>query len=89
MSVELKSDIALADMKDGQLAQITRWLDDKHVGKIVQRFENRLICIGKYSGWAWTGIFTPPVPKADDCRVRLLQPGEKITVTDNRKEGTR
>jgi predicted pyridoxine 5'-phosphate oxidase superfamily flavin-nucleotide-binding protein len=87
MSVELKSDIALADMKDGQLAQITRWLDDAHVGKIVQRFENRLICIGKYSGWAWTGIFTPPIPI--DCRVRLLQPGEKITVTNNRKEGTR
>ena len=53
----VQNDIPLKSMKDGDIAIITCWNGSVHIGKIVQRFGNSLVCLGKPSGNSWTDIF--------------------------------
>lgn len=83
MPVKLESSstksIYVLDMKDGQIAEIVSWSSSyKHIGRIVQRYKNNLICIGLQNESGWTDVFFAELPK--ECRVRILEKGEKIVI---------
>ena len=84
MSVKLtgKSDgtICVNDMKDGQLAEVTAWLDNRLLGRVVQRRNNVLIGVGCGGESAFPLIFEE---RHEKYRVRLLEPGEMIEVVEN------
>ena len=86
MSVKLTNqvikDIPVYEMKDGQIAVITNWgYIPEYVGRIIQRYGNSLISIGMDCGKAWPEFINE---KPDNAyRVRLLQPGETITIVEN------
>lgn len=76
------TDIAVTEMKDGDLAVITVWNGSTkavYVGLIVHRYKDILIPIGKRSGASWSMLFDN-VEKHEDCRVRLLEKGEILVV---------
>ena len=86
MSVKLTNqvieDISVFEMKDGQIAVITNWgYIPEYVGRIVQRYGNNLIAIGMECVKAWPGFFNEEPDSR--FRVRLLQPGETITIAEN------
>jgi hypothetical protein len=82
MGVELKKDngqsISVHEMKDGQIGEIVQ--DNVYGGRIVQRFDRKLISLGFYSGKAWEYIFEST---ATTMKIRLLEKGEKIFITRN------
>lgn len=86
MPVKLKNpyqpaDIPSNQMKDGEMGIITRWAAGKYVGRIVQRYANHLIAIGMVECDSWPNWFADREYSHNDCRVRLLQPGEEIVIT--------
>lgn len=80
--VELQSnktnDIPVKDLKDGQIAVITRWNFSGYEGFVIQRWENRLVSIGCRSGNSWDHV-----PSNEDLRVRILEDGEILVITNN------
>ncbi len=92
MSVKLKTSangtVHLSEMRDGQIAVITSWDQDSHVGNVVQRFREALIRIGYGWGTSWPHAFTPGVKGFStaafpQCRVKILSDGRELIVTDN------
>lgn len=79
MSVELtnkeSSNINPYFMTSGQIGVITN-MDDSHFGRVVQKHGKELILIGDSDYWG-------NVENYCKLRVRLLKPGETITVTAN------
>lgn len=75
-----KNTIPISKLKDGQLAVIVSWaMSDEYNGVVVQRYKDKLIAIGKRSGLCWGDVFN--LFNFDEvCRVRVLEPGEIITV---------
>ena len=66
------------DMKDGDVGIIVAWsMSDDYLEEIVQRFDKMLITIGKPSDYVWDEIDR----LNKNCRVRLLEKGEKLVVT--------
>lgn len=91
MPVKLESDerdiVSASQMKDGDLAVIAYWdrdggkgdrrLNSNSIGYVIQRYEDRLIPIGRDCGQAWTtALSVTPC----SCYVRILKAGEKIVV---------
>jgi len=76
------SDICVADMKDGDIAVITKWSCGGYIGYIIQRYKDFLITVGSRSGKGWGEYFKPgdTFKRSEDCRVRLLEPGEELIV---------
>ena len=74
----VQNELLAKDLKDGQLAII---IDDALVGhykgRIVQRYEDSMIAIGSPSGMSWEDI------TSNTLKVRLLQDGELLVVTNN------
>lgn len=73
---EVKLDIPVSEMEDGEIGIITMW--GKYlgvIGTVVQLYNNVLISLQKPSGNSWT-----PIPLSDDCRVRILQKGEVLII---------
>lgn len=85
MSVKLTNqvtgDIPVHEMKDGQIAVIKWAGSPDYIGRIVQRYGDRLITIGMKSKYGWSNLFEYELEH--DLIVRLLQPGETITITEN------
>lgn len=76
------SDICVDDMKDGNIAVITKWGNTDYIGRVVQRYNDSLICVGNYSGKGWGDYFNPSrksIRNEKYC-VRLLEPGEELVV---------
>lgn len=64
-------------MKDGQIGAIA---DGHLAGRIVQRYDDKLIAIGEDSGQAYPNAISS---KSEEFKVRLLEEGETICVTNN------
>lgn len=68
------------DLPEGKLATIVEWGNDgttsPYVGAIVQKFENKLIWIGKGDSWSSHAI------SCKENRVRILEPGEELIIGD-------
>lgn len=70
--------INLHDMKDGEIAQITRNGDNlSYIGAIVQRYKNILITLGGHSESSFPAIFYCLV---GHTRVKILHPGTQLEV---------
>ncbi len=71
--------IAARDLRDGKIAVITAWANVQNdcVGEVVQRYEAKLVALGKTYGHSWPEASRIPT----ECRVRVLKPGELIEVT--------
>ena len=75
---EATTDICVNEMKDGDVAVITKWESYyKNVGTIVQRYQSIIIALGQDSGSCWTSVLNTVHP---DCRVRILPKGTLIEV---------
>lgn len=71
--------IPVMEMNDGQLAVIVQWGNESsYNGIIVQRWRDHLIIIGESD--CWSNIYKPGCGLSEDCRVRILQPGELLEV---------
>lgn len=78
LKTEKTTDIPVHHLKDGQLAVITSWREpSSNKGDIVQRYEDVLITIGKDNNKSYLSVFNYDI---EDCRVRVLEPGELIEV---------
>jgi hypothetical protein len=67
-------------LEDGDLAEIIKWGDAVgYVGYIVQRYQDRLITVGKYSGHSWIDIDSNSLNDGT-CLLRVLEKGELIEV---------
>lgn len=52
------SSIPVCDMQDGDIGMITEWDDRKeYVGRIIQRYGNSFISLGRRYGESWTNAF--------------------------------
>lgn len=71
--------VPVDQMEDGDLAVITEWTIDRHIGEVVQRYEDVLIGIGQPNTAAWSEILGG---NNSNCRVRLLKAGESIEILD-------
>ena len=79
--VALKNELAqnellAKDLKDGQLAIIVDKYND-YKGRIVQRYKDSMVAIGLPEGNSWSNI------TCNTLKVRLLQDGELLVVTNN------
>ena len=86
MSVKLTNqiveDISVFEMKDGQIAVITNWGGSSYYnGKVIQRYGSSLITIGMDCRNGWPMLYNGLPDSA--YRVRLLKPGEAITIVEN------
>ena len=70
----------LADMRDGDVAEILTWHhNDLSPGDVIQRYEDAIIPIGKTSGEAYTTLLTAPMsPVCYSNKVRILRKGTLI-----------
>jgi len=75
---EVGSDICVLDMNDGDVAVITNWSYDGHIGEVVQRYKDVLISIGQRSGLCWPNIFEGSESTRKSCKVRILKEGTQI-----------
>lgn len=79
--------ICVNDMRDGQMGVVVAWkalCQALAMGRIVQRDGSdaaaRLIAIGEPQNLGWLHIFET---RHEDCRVRLLEPPERIEMVAN------
>lgn len=76
---EKANDVPISVMKDGNIAVITYFPGQPEAtGRIVQRYENRLISLGLVAGKSWTTLFAIGVPMLEDYRVRILPLGTQL-----------
>ena len=76
-------DSLFEEMKDGDIAVVTLWngcMGSYCVGHVVQRYENNLLVVGARSEEGWSQIFPDIIKAWDDCRIRILEPGELLEV---------
>lgn len=71
--------INVLDMQDGQIAEIVNWAVGTYIGTVVQRYEDSLITVGKYSRESWSNYFKRKSCHKDN-KVRILEKGETITI---------
>ena len=77
----ITDDISLFDLKDGEIAIITKWHGEiQHLNEIVQRYKNSLIAIGKGSGNSWSNIFNSTLPDGL-YKVKVLPVGTEFIIT--------
>ena len=70
--------IPVYHLADGQIAIITEWdKDNVYVGRIIQRYEDILITLGKPNGAAFT---TALKILNEKLRVRVLEPGTLLEI---------
>ena len=71
--------IPVSELKDGQIAVITEWSNgEDYIGLIIQKFMCSLITIGKNHSGGWD-----KTPTSKDCRVRVLEEGTELIITNN------
>lgn len=58
-------------MQDGQVAEIVKWgKDTSKIGTLIQRFDTKIIIIGKGSGYSYPNILSTDHP--ENFLVRVL-----------------
>jgi hypothetical protein len=72
-----KNVVEMNALKDGQIAVVIDKRYPQYCGKIIQRYKDCGVPIGKQSGSGWTGI------DGVTLKVRILKEGERLTIFDN------
>ena len=85
LKVNLRNDIPLVQMQDGDIGIITQWceIDSDYVDMIVQRYKDSLVVLGESSGRGWASLFSPDIfsdSKYTNCRIQILQSGTELIV---------
>lgn len=79
---EIKGDICVQDMNDGQIGIITNWGElgqtAQYKNIIVQRYKNVLIVLGKPSVHSWDTLLN--ADRDETCRVQILGPGTQLEI---------
>jgi len=75
--------ICVKDMKDGQIGVIVKWSNGWYLGRIVQRYDDYLICLDEKKGKSWGKFFASPNQHYEDCQVRILEKGEMLIVAED------
>ena len=75
----MPNEINVKDMKDGEVGIITSWPYEEYVGRVVQRYENDLLTIGKGWGNSSRGFFLSN-KKDPEAKVSVFTKGEQITL---------
>jgi restriction endonuclease S subunit len=79
---DITTDIPVSEMKDGDIAIVTKWKNDYYTGQVVQRYKDYLIRVGKPSKQGWGGIFKKDHDFLTDksCMVRILPSGTVLEI---------
>jgi hypothetical protein len=72
-----KEKLLMRDLKDGQIAIVVDDNYPDYKGRIVQRYKDYGVPIGKRGGHGWTSV------NNNTLKVRLLKDGETLTIFDN------
>jgi len=72
-----KNVIEMNALKDGQIAVVIDKRYPSYCGRIVQRYKNYAVPIGKNCDSGWTGV------DGVTLKVRILKEGEKLMIFDN------
>lgn len=72
-----KNVVLMKDLKDGQIGVVLDKRYPQYTGRIVQRYKNYAVPIGKKHGSGWTGV------EGVTLQVRVLKEGERLTIFDN------
>lgn len=76
----LPKSVRIDRMRDGDIGEIVQWGGDSSaLGRLVQRYKDVLVRLGKSSGNSWPDFIKSDQPKGE-YRVRILQPGEMIGI---------
>ena len=68
-------------MKDGDVAIIREWGDClKYRGRIVQRYKDDLVSLGRGEGASWPGLFARPRDLV--VLVEILKPGSTLEIAE-------
>jgi len=79
-----KVDVTVDQIKDGQLAQILDYPDNQHcIGLVIQRFGSSIYVVGLPLTSGWNTALNDSV-KQRHFKIRMLEEGEVLTVTDNK-----
>lgn len=72
--------IHVSNLQDGELAMITDWTLPQFKGEVVQRFDNKLVRLGRGTdaGWSELPLITPE--RFPNCKVRVLKTGTKLVI---------
>lgn len=74
-----KNGIKVSDLECGQVAVIIEWgAHNDIVGRIIQRYGDSLVSLGRKIGNSWTTI-----PAGEAFRVRVLENGTELLITHN------
>lgn len=83
MSVKLvepiNNDVAVDDMRDGEIAIIRRWLIPSGKNVVVQRYGNDLISLGSPQANGWKNYFRKD-SSINDNLVEILNPGTHLVI---------
>lgn len=71
--------IKLAEMKEGQIAEMLIWGNNIVDRTIVLRYKNDLISLTN-SEESWKNCFEGIIEKEINCYIRILQPGELLEI---------
>ena len=72
---DMMQGIPVSQMQDGQVGVTVAWGNANCVGMVIQRHGKKLVAVGENFGQGWDGI-----TECEECRVRILQPGERIEI---------
>ncbi len=76
----IDNDISVTDMKDGQIGKIVKWIGESCIGRIVQRYKNHLITLGRDSGYSFQDFFNGVSVISTDCRIKILPKGTQLEI---------
>lgn len=74
---EKPNTIQAYDLEDGQIAIITEWDGGDYIDRIIQRYKDILIVLGRNQGSAFTTALEKP---NENLRVRVLKPGTILEI---------
>lgn len=75
---QITDDVCVNDMKDGDIGIITEWSISGYTGRVIQRYKDILITLGKNSGQAFTSVINSDI--SYKCMVRVLPKGTKLEI---------
>lgn len=77
LATNLNPGVSALTMKDGDIAVILSGFHEEHIGTIVTRYDDHLVALGQITGKSWRVFFSS---KNTSLMVRILQPGEQLTI---------
>ena len=75
-----KYSVHVTDMRDGDIAVITKWGVCRYTGRVVQRCGDGLISLGLDKGECWSDAFRGHFDRDDRYMVEILPSGTTLEI---------